>query len=170
MNISIKTLNKLEMSRALISWFESKYNDRDIDALLLINDLIADSNQRCAALLIVKILSIKNKIKYAMCAAKFMPKIFEIEYNNGSKQELVIDNVSNAISYAIQSDAANKNKKMHEFVINTCTSMSIVCAYSAANGCSDSLVNAEIKEKLIKLGVCFLKKDLKQQQGENHER
>ena len=88
MKITIEQLNELDACKEGVDWFQTQ-NETDHEAIIL--KLMADNKFNWANWLIVRLMTHKQKVQYAVFAAEQVIDIFERKYPQDKRPRAAID-------------------------------------------------------------------------------
>ena len=165
MKISIKWLEKNGACSEGKEWFQ---NQQETDGVLVIKKLIGEKQYNWANWTIVRLMTHKQKVQYAVYAAEQVIEIFEKKYQNDKRPREAIE-----AAKAYLKDPSDKNKNAAANAANAAyaaaysaysaySADAAYSAYAAANAAAyDAAYTAakrkELKIKIINNGIMILK-------------
>ena len=168
MKISIKWLEKNGACSEGKEWFQ---NQQETDGVLVIKKLIGEKQYNWANWTIVRLMTHKQKVQYAVYAAEQVIEIFEKKYQNDKRPREAIE-----AAKAYLKDPSDKNKNAAANAANAAYAAAYAAAYSAYSAYSaDAAYSAyaaanaaaydayaaakrkELKIKIINNGIMILK-------------
>ena len=155
MKISIKWLEKNGACSEGKEWFQ---NQQETDGVLVIKKLIGEKQYNWANWTIVRLMTHKQKVQYAVYAAEQVIEIFEKKYQNDKRPREAIE-----AAKAYLKDPSDKNKNAAANAANAAyaAAYSAYSADSADAAAYDAAYTAakrkELKIKIINNGMMILK-------------
>jgi hypothetical protein len=124
MKISIKWLEKNGACSEGKEWFQ---NQQETDGVLVIKKLIGEKQYNWANWTIVRLMTHKQKVQYAVYAAEQVIEIFEKKYQNDKRPREAIE-----AAKAYLKDPSDKNKNAAANAANAAYAAAYAAAYTAA--------------------------------------
>ena len=146
MKISIKWLEKNGACSEGKEWFQ---NQQETDGVLVIKKLIGEKQYNWANWTIVRLMTHKQKVQYAVYAAEQVIEIFEKKYQNDKRPREAIE-----AAKAYLKDPSDKNKNAAANAANAAYAAAYAAAYTAAYTAAK---RKELKIKIINNGIMILK-------------
>lgn len=146
MKITKEWIEKWQPCREAIKWVDEKYGDwKQLDAITVLEDLIADERLDWANWTIVRCMTRKQSLRYATYAAKQVLPIFEDKYPDDKRPRLAI----RAAEKCLKSDTKNNRYAAWD---------AARAAWNAGNAAGDAWdAGKEMRIKILRYGIKLLK-------------